>query len=147
MNHQLLHLAHMMRGDRPPLSLPISSSISLASKQRPLLLTLISELALLLVARGESETLTVLLRDGPDRTLYIEEAGIFVINGRRLPGMLRLISCSIIVCIVLNKNMKFLSKLRCQKGKIEIPFHKKQSPERKLDAYHVSYCHIKRLLR
>lgn len=54
--------------------------------------TLISELALLLVARGESETLTVRLRDGPDLTLYIEEAGIFVINGRKLPGMLLLIS-------------------------------------------------------
>lgn len=59
-------------------------------------MTLISELALLLVARGESETLTVRLRDGPDRTLYIEEAGIFVINGRKLPGMLRLISMCLI---------------------------------------------------
>ena len=68
-------------------------------------MTLISELALLLVARGESETLIFLLRDGPDRTLYIEEAGIFVINGRKLPGMLRLISCSRKVCIALNKNM------------------------------------------
>ena len=93
MSHQL-HLGYMVRGERPPLSLPISSSISCASKQRPLLLTLLSELALLLVARGESETLTVRLRDGPDRTLYIEEAGIFVIKGRKLPGMLRLISCS-----------------------------------------------------
>lgn len=56
--------------------------------------TLTSELALLLVARGESETLIALLRPGPDLTLYIEDAGIFVINGRKLPGMLRLISCS-----------------------------------------------------
>lgn len=60
----------------------------------PLLLTLISELALLLVASGESETLIVLLRAGPDLTLYIEDAGIFVINGRKLPGMLLLMSCS-----------------------------------------------------
>lgn len=111
MNHPL-HLAHMLRGDRPPLSQPISSSISCVSKQRPLLLTLISELALLLVARGESETLTVLLRDGPDRTLYIEEAGIFVINGRKLPGMLRLISCSRKKCIVLNKNMHWKESVR-----------------------------------
>jgi hypothetical protein len=58
------------------------------------LFTLTSELALLLVARGESETLIALLRAGPDLTLYIEDAGIFVINGRKLPGMLRLISCS-----------------------------------------------------
>lgn len=56
-------------------------------------MTLCSELALLLVARGESETLTVLLLfTGPDLTLYIEDAGIFVINGRKLPGLLRLIS-------------------------------------------------------
>lgn len=86
----------MLRGDRPPRSLPISSSISCVSKQRPLLFTLISELALLLVARGESETLIVRLRDGPDLTLYIEEAGIFVINGRKLPGMLLLISMCLI---------------------------------------------------
>lgn len=81
-----------------PLSLPTSSSSSLPSKQRPLLLTLNSELALLLVARGESETLTVLLLvlAGPDLTLYIEDAGIFVINGRRLPGILRLIS----ICLI-----------------------------------------------
>lgn len=56
------------------------------------LLTLNSELALLLVARGESETLAVLLPGGPDLTLYMDEAGIFVINGRKLPGILRLIS-------------------------------------------------------
>lgn len=59
-------------------------------------MTLTSELALLLVARGESETLTVLLRVGPDLTLYIEDAGIFVIRGRRLPGMLRLMS----ICLI-----------------------------------------------
>ncbi|KAJ6311883.1 hypothetical protein OIU77_013603 [Salix suchowensis] len=87
------HLPH--RGDRPPLSLPISSSSSIPSKQRPLLLTLTSELALLLVARGESETLTALLLAGPDLTLYIEDAGILVIKGRKLPGMVRLMSCSI----------------------------------------------------
>lgn len=88
------HLPCTLAGDRPPLSLPISSSTPLTSKQRPLLFTLTSELALLLVARGESETLTVLLRAGPDLTLYIEDAGIFVINGRKLPGMVRLISCN-----------------------------------------------------
>lgn len=86
------HLARVIVGDRPPRSLPISSSSSLPSKQMPLLLTLISELALLLVASGESETLIVLLRAGPDLTLYIEDAGIFVINGRKLPGMLLLMS-------------------------------------------------------
>jgi hypothetical protein len=58
-------------------------------------LTLGSELALLLVARGESKTLTVLpFEDSPDLTLYIEEAGMLVIRGRKLPEMLRLISCS-----------------------------------------------------
>lgn len=44
------------------------------------------------MARGESETPAVLLPAGPDLTLYIEDAGIFVINGLKLPGMLRLIS-------------------------------------------------------
>lgn len=44
------------------------------------------------MARGESETLIVLLRVDPDLTLYIEEAGMFVINGRKFPGMLLLIS-------------------------------------------------------
>lgn len=87
------YLPRTLAGDRPPLSLPLSST-SLPSKQMPLLFTLTSELALLLVARGESETLTVLLRAGPDLTLYIEDAGIFVIKGRKLPGMLRLMSCS-----------------------------------------------------
>lgn len=56
-------------------------------------MTLGSELALLLVARGESKTLTVLpFEDPPDLTLYIEEAGMLVIRGRKLPEMLRLIS-------------------------------------------------------
>ena len=58
------------------------------------MLTLTSELALLLVAIGDSETLIVRLRVGPDLTLYMEDAGIFVINGRKLPGMVRLISCA-----------------------------------------------------
>ncbi|GFY83767.1 proline-rich family protein [Actinidia rufa] len=53
-----------------------------------------SELALLLVARGESEPLAVVLLLEPDPTLYTEEAGAFVIRGCRLPGMLCLISCS-----------------------------------------------------
>lgn len=48
-------------------------------------MTLGSELELLLVARGESETLIVVLFVDPDLTLYIEEAGMFVIRGRRLP--------------------------------------------------------------
>lgn len=59
-----------------------------------LLLTLCSELAVLLVARGESEMLTVLLLVDPDLTLHTEDAGIFVINGLKLLGTLRLISCS-----------------------------------------------------
>lgn len=78
--------------DLPPFSLLRSSSSSLPSKHSILLFTLCSELALLLVARGESETLTCLLLIGPDLTLYIEDAGTFVINGRKLFGMLRLIS-------------------------------------------------------
>lgn len=84
-------------GEEFPLSLPKSwlSSISLPSKIKELLLTLGSELALLLVAKGESVTLTVLLLLDPDLTLYIEDAGMFVIRGRRLPAMLRLISCSV----------------------------------------------------
>lgn len=66
--------------------------MSLPLKQRAVLLTLLSELALLLVARGESDILTVLLLTVPDLTLYIEDAGMFVINGRKLPGTLLLIS-------------------------------------------------------
>lgn len=50
------------------------------------MLTLASELVLpLLVRRRESETLTVLLGVGADLTLYIEDAGLFVIDGRKLP--------------------------------------------------------------
>lgn len=56
------------------------------STHRALLLTLISELALLLVASGESETLKVLLLFAPD---LMEDAGI---SERRLPGTVRLIS-------------------------------------------------------
>lgn len=59
-------------------------------------MTLGSELALLLVARGESVTLTVLLFVAPDLTLYMEEAGMFVTRGRSLPGMLLLIS----ICLI-----------------------------------------------
>ena len=44
-----------------------------------------SKLVMLLVARGEPETLVVLLFVGHDLTLYIEEARIFVISGWRLP--------------------------------------------------------------
>lgn len=80
-------------GEEFPLSLPTSlSSISLPSRQNEILLTLGSELALLLVARGESEMLTVLLFVDPDLTLYMEEAGMFVMSGRRLPEMLFRIS-------------------------------------------------------
>lgn len=67
--------------------------MSLPSIQTEMLLTLGSELALLLVARGESEMLVVLLFVGPDLILYIEEAGILFTSGCRLPCMLRLISC------------------------------------------------------
>lgn len=52
---------------------------------------------MLLVAIGESETLTGLLLLSPDpRTLYMEDTGMFVINGRKLFGMLRLISMCLI---------------------------------------------------
>lgn len=79
----MCYLPRWLVGDELPLSLPKSllHSISISSKQEKLLLTLGSELALLLVARGESETLFV----EPDLTLYIDEAGMFVIRGRRLP--------------------------------------------------------------
>lgn len=60
-----------------------------------MLLTLNSELPLLLVASGESNTLAV-RRFCPDLTLYIEDAGMFVIRGRRLPGTVRLIS----ICLI-----------------------------------------------
>lgn len=56
------------------------------------LLMLGSELALLLVARGESELLVVLFFVCPDLVLYREEAGILVTSGRRLPCMVRLMS-------------------------------------------------------
>lgn len=59
--------------------------------QMALLFTLISELALLLVASGESETLVAFLV-APDLTLYIEDAGMLFIRGLRLPGIVRLIS-------------------------------------------------------
>lgn len=64
---------------------------------------------MLLVARGESETLTVLLRVGPDPdlTLYIEDAGMFVINGRRLPGIV----CLIPICRIAISNDFFESDL------------------------------------
>lgn len=89
------HLPLTLAGDGTPLSLLISSSNSLVSTHSALLLILTSELALLLVARGESETpIVLLLGAGPDLTLYMEEAGIFVIKGRRFPGMFLLISCS-----------------------------------------------------
>lgn len=49
---------------------------------------------MLLVASGESETLIVLLFEAlADLTLYVEEAGMFVTTGRKLPWMLRLMSC------------------------------------------------------
>lgn len=88
------HLPCKLVGDRIPLSLLTSSSTSFPSTQRALLLTLTSELALLLVASGESKTLIALLLVGPDLTLYMEDAGMLVISGRRLPGIVRLISCS-----------------------------------------------------
>lgn len=66
------------------------------SRIKVVLLMLCSELQLLLVASGESDTLTVLLLAGPDLTLYMEEAGIFVINGRRLPGT----RCLISICLI-----------------------------------------------
>lgn len=40
--------------------------------------------------------LIVRLRWDPDRTLYIDDAGIFVIKGRKFPGMVRLIS----ICLI-----------------------------------------------
>lgn len=87
------HLAMKTAGEHlPPFSLVRSSSISFPSRQIVLLLTLCSELAVLLVARGESETPTVLLLVGPDLT-YTDKAGTFVMDGLELLGTLRLISC------------------------------------------------------
>ncbi|KAL8102831.1 hypothetical protein AgCh_027375 [Apium graveolens] len=69
------HLPLTLAGNGTPLLLLKSSSNSLVYTHRALLLKLTSELALLLVARGESETLAVLLLGaGPDITLYMEEA-------------------------------------------------------------------------
>lgn len=93
------HLPRTLAGDRAPLSLLMSSLISLPSTHTTLLLTLTSELPLLLVASGESGTLSVLLvlpLLGPDLTLYIEDAGMLVIKGRRLPETLCLIS----ICLI-----------------------------------------------
>lgn len=87
------HLAMKTAGEHlPPFSLVRSSSISFPSRQIVLLLTLCSELAVLLVARGESETPTVLLLVGPDLT-YTDKAGTFVLDDLKLLGTLRLISC------------------------------------------------------
>lgn len=57
-----------------------------------LLFILGSELALLLVARGESETLPVLFFVELDRILFAEEAETRVRTGRKVPLTLRLIS-------------------------------------------------------
>lgn len=63
---------------------------------------------MLLVARGESETLIVRLLVGPaGLTLYIDDAGIFVINGLKLPGTVRLIS----ICRIAISNDFFESDL------------------------------------
>lgn len=80
------YLPCKLEGERILLPLLTSSYAPGPSTHRALLLTLISELALLLVAIGESETLRVLLLFGPD---LIKDAGI---SERRLPGTVRLIS-------------------------------------------------------
>lgn len=80
-NSICLHLTRILAGDLTPLTRATSSSISPTSTQTVVLLTLTSEL-LLLVASGESAPLTVLLLMGPDLTLYIDDAGILVIIGR-----------------------------------------------------------------
>lgn len=59
-------------------------------------MTLCSELALLLVARGEPDALTALPLIKPDLTLYKDDAGMRFINGRRVLGMLRLMS----ICLI-----------------------------------------------
>jgi len=52
---------------------------------------------LLLVASGEeSETFIGLPRVCPDLTLYIDDAGIFVISGLRFPGIVLRIS----ICLI-----------------------------------------------
>lgn len=49
---------------------------------------------MLLVASGdESETFIGLPRVCPDLTLYIDDAGMFVISGLRFPGIVLRISC------------------------------------------------------
>jgi hypothetical protein len=68
--------------------------MSILSKHIRLLLTLGSELALLLVARGESDTLSGLPLVDPDRALCTDDAGMLVIRGRKLFGMLRRMSCA-----------------------------------------------------
>lgn len=80
--------------------------------QIPLLFTLMSELALLLVASGESEMLVVFLL-GPDLTLYIDDAGMFVIRGLRLPGIVRLISCT-------NQHLSIIFDQLCYHMKIKL---------------------------
>lgn len=47
---------------------------------------------MLLVASGESDTFIGLPRVCPDLTLYIDDAGMFVISGLRFPGMVLRIS-------------------------------------------------------
>lgn len=65
--------------------------------QNVVLLTLCSELAVLHVVIGESDILRVLVLAGPDLTLYKEDAGIFVIFGRKLlPETLRFMS----ICLI-----------------------------------------------
>lgn len=98
-----------------------------------LLLTLFSELALLLVARGESAVLAVLLRAGPVLTLYMEDAGTLAINGRRLPGILRRMSYPIIP----DFRPKFIEKSVI----LTVIFAGGRS------THHVSHRHVKRFLR
>lgn len=114
------HIPCWLADEEFPLSNPKSlSSISLPSRQGELFLRLGSELALLLVARGDSVALTVLLFAAPDLTLYIEEAGMFITSGRRLPWTLCLISCvrktqrQISNCYTIKKNCAQLSMYTC----------------------------------
>lgn len=69
------------------------SSVSLSSRRIELLHALGAELPLLLVARGESETPIVPTLADLELPLLMEEACVFVITGRTLPEMLRVISC------------------------------------------------------
>lgn len=68
------------------------SSVSLSSSRIELLHALGAELPLLLVARGESETPIVPTFADLELPLLMEEACVFVITGRTLPEMLRVIS-------------------------------------------------------